>query len=256
MIKQILIIGIGIMLLLVAKVIIYRKLMYIYPTFEDKENLHNFIQTKKIIKFKVVDTLGWYIPGKKNSKIMVFCYGNSHNITWKKNILEKFASVFSCPIVCIDYLRSPEQSLDNMILRTERLVEDLFAKGFSSDQIVLFGESLGCSIALNVAHKYKIPNIINYIGFRKMSDIAKSKIPYIGKIISNFIYELDNEYLIKSNKFNLTLLNSRDDKLVNFKDIEKLAKNTSTELLEIKGPHGKPEIPDYVLEKLKEKYEI
>lgn len=89
-----------------------------------------------------------------------------------------------------------------------------------------------------------------------MSDIVKSKIPHIGEFVSNFIYELDNELLIKSNNFNLTLLNSPDDKLVDFSHIKELAKSTSAELLEISGPHGKPKIPDHVLEKLKEKYQI
>lgn len=230
--------------------------MYIYPDLRDADNYIDFVKSKKIVKFNLIDTLGWYIPGKQNNKIIVFCYGNSYNITWKKYILERLTSSFSCPIVCIDYLRSPEQSLDNMIIRTEKLIEDLLSKGFDINQIILFGESLGCAIALNVAHKYKIPNIINYIGFRKMSDIVKAKIPYLGTIVSNFIYELDNELLIKSNNFNLTLLNSRDDKLIDFKHIEELAKSTSTELLEIEGTHKKPVIPNCVLEKLKQKYGI
>ena len=230
--------------------------MYIYPILKDANNYTDFLKSKKIVEFILIDTLGWYIPGKQKNKIIVFCHGNSNNITWKKNILEILSNNISCPIICIDYLRSPKQSLDNMIRRTEKLIEDLFAKGFDINQIVLFGESLGCAIALIIAHKYKIPNIINYIGFRKMSDIFKDKIPYIGTLVSNLIYELDNELLIKSNNFNLTLLNSRDDKLVNFKYIEELAKNTSTELLEIKGPHNNPEIPNHVFQRLIQKYKI
>jgi predicted esterase len=256
MIKQIFIFISSIIFLLIAKMIIYRKSMYIYPILKDADNYTDFLKSKKIVKFNLIDTLGWYIPGKQNNKIIVFCHGNSNNITWKKYILERLSNNFSCPIICIDYLRSPEQSLDNMITRTEKLVEDLFAKGFDINQIVLFGESLGCAIALSIAHKYKIPNIINYIGFRRISDIVKAKIPYLGTIVSNFIYELDNELLIKLNNFNLTLLNSRDDKLVDFRHIEELAKSTSTELLEIKGSHNKPEIPNHVLEKLKQKYGI
>ena len=255
MIKQIFLIIIGCIILLIAKIIIYRKSTYIYPNLEEKYH-DDFIKEKNILKFNLIDTLGWYIPGKQNDKIIVFCHGNSHNITWKKRILKKLSNSFSCPIVCIDYLRSTHQSLENMIDRTENLIDELYIKGYNKDQIILFGESLGCSIALHVASKYKINNIINYIGFRKMSDIVKSKLPYFGEIISKFVYELDNEQIIKSNNFNLTLLNSPDDKIVNFSHMLELSKTTSTELLEISGSHFKPEISDKIILKLKQKYNI
>lgn len=255
MIKNILVIILAIVSIIVSKLIIYRKNLYLYPYLEDKDHA-DFIKNKKVLKFNIIDTLGWYIPGLNPNKIIVFCHGNSYNITWKKNLFEKFTNYFNCPIVSIDYLRTSNISFDTIFDRTEKLIEELFKKGYKQNQIILFGESLGCSVTLHIGAKYKIKNIINYIGFRKMSDIAKTKIPYFGNFISLFINELDNESIIKSNNFNLTLLNSPDDKLVNFAHIQELAKTTNTELLQISGSHVNPIILDDIMIRLKEKYGI
>lgn len=255
MIKKTLLIILGIIILLISKLVLYRKDLYLYPYWDDKYH-EDFIKTYKVKKFSLIDTLGWYIPGLNSNKIIVFCHGNSFNITWKKYIFEKFKNFFTCPIVSIDYLRTSELSIDTLFSRTEKLIEELFAKGYKTDQIILFGESLGCAITLHVGEKYNIKNIINYIGFRKMSDIVGSKVPYIGNIIKVFVNELDNESKIKSNNFNLTLLNSPEDKLVNFQDIKKLSNIPNVEILEISGSHAKANIPDHVMLRLKEKYFI
>ena len=255
MIKKIFIILIGLLIISFSKIFIYRKGLYIYPVVDEKP-YDNFISTTNTKKFNLIDTLGWYIPGSNTKKIVIFCHGNSYNITWKTPVLTRLSKVFKCPIICIDYLRSKQPSISNMFDRTSKLVDGLLAKGFDKSNIIMFGESLGCSIAVQVASKYKIPNVISYIGFRSMRDMAKEKIPLIGQIFGFFIHELDNELVILENYFNITLLNSPDDKLVNFTHIKEMSKVTGAELLEIKGPHNKPEIPDDVLFRLKEKYDL
>jgi hypothetical protein len=255
MIKKILIILIGLLIIIGSKIITYRKGLYLYPVLDEKPH-DNFIKSTKTRKFKLIDTLGWYIPGSKTKKIIIFCHGNSYNITWKTPLLTKLSNTFKCPIICIDYLRSKHISITNMFNRTSKLVSGLLDKGFDKSNIVLFGESLGCSIVVQVASKYKIPNVISYIGFRNMRDLAREKIPLFGHIVAFFINELDNQSVILENNFNITLLNSPEDKLVNFSHIKEMSKVTGAELLEIKGPHSKPEISDDVFFRLKEKYDL
>ena len=191
-----------------------------------------------------------------NDKIIIFCHGNSYNITWKTKILEKLSDNFKYPIICQDYLRIENPNINSMIQNTSNLIIYLNKKGYNNDSIILFGESLGCSIILNVAKKYNIKNVICYIGFRKMSNIVKKILPYFGNFVSLFTYELNNEEIIKSSNFNITLLNSPNDKLVDYNDIKDMIKNTNIELLEINGSHSRPIIPDNVFLRLKEKYNI
>jgi len=255
MIQKIFIILIGLLIIAASKIVIYRKDLYLYPVLDEKPH-DDFISKTNTKKFKLIDTLGWYIPGSNTKKIIIFCHGNSYNITWKTPLLIKLSNAFKCPIICIDYLRSKHISITNMFDRTGKLIDGLLDKGFDRSNIILFGESLGCSVVVHVASKYKIPNVISYIGFRSMRDIAKEKIPWFGQIISFFINELDNQKVILENNFNITLLNSSDDKLVKFSHIKEMSKVTGAELLEIKGPHSKPEISDEVLFRLKEKYDL
>jgi hypothetical protein len=255
MVKKILIILLGLLIIAISKIFIYRKGLYLYPVLDEKPYA-DFISTTNTTKFNLIDTLGWYIPGSNTKKIVIFCHGNSYNITWKTPVLTRLSKTFKCPIICIDYLRSKHISISNMFDRTTKLVDGLLSKGFDKSNIIMFGESLGCAIAVQVASKYKIPNVISYIGFRSMKDIAKEKIPWIGNIFGFFINELDNQSVILENNFIITLLNSPDDKLVNFSHIKEMAELTGAELLEIKGPHSKPEIPDDVLLRLKVKYNL
>ncbi len=261
MIKKILLILIGLLIIAASKIIIYRKGLYLYPVSDEKPH-NEFVNKTQIKKFNLVDTLGWYIPGSNIKKIVIFCHGNSYNITWKTPLLNRLASTFKCPIICIDYLRpgldlsKNHPSVSNMFDRTCKLIDGLIAKGFDRSNIIMFGESLGCAIALRAASKYKIPNVISYIGFRSMRDIAREKIPWFGQIVGFFIDELDNQSVIQANNFNITLLNSPDDKLVNYSHIKQMSKITGAELLQISGPHTKPQIPDDVLFRLKEKYDL
>jgi hypothetical protein len=242
-------------LILLFKLVINRSHFYIKPSNIEKP-CKDIIKNKNILQFYINSTLTWYIPGTKLDKIIIFCHGNSNNITWKANILDKLSNNFSCPIICQDYLRVKNPSVKKMIENTSNLVEYLLKKGYNEDSIIMFGESLGCTISLNIAKKYNIKNVICYIGFRKISDIIKIVLPYFGYFLSLFTYEFDNEKIIKTTNLNLTLLNSQDDKLVNFNYIKKMCINNNIELLEIYGSHSKPIIPDNITLRLKEKYKI
>jgi hypothetical protein len=283
--KKILTVFVSCTLILFVKIIINRQSFYIKP-YKEEKSCEEIIKKKNIEQFYFNNTLTWFIPSTfeiiknpfkdhingvnisylklindqifKNidDKIIIFCHGNSYNITWKTKILDTLSDNFNYPIICQDYLRVENPSINSMIENTSNLIKYLNKKGYNNDSIILFGESIGCSIILNVAKKYNIKNVICYVGFRKMSNIVKKILPYFGNIISLFIYELNNEEIIKSTNLNITLLNSPDDKLVDYNDIQDMIKDTNIELLEISGSHKRPVISDNVFLRLKEKYNI
>lgn len=283
--KKVLTVVISCTLILLVKIIINRQNFYINP-YKEEKSCEELIKKKNIEQFIFNNTLTWFIPctfnkienpfknyinkndisylqlinnkvfKNINDKIIIFCHGNSYNITWKTKILDKLSDNFNYPIICQDYLRVNNPDINSMIENTSDLIKFLNKKGYDNDSIILFGESIGCSIILNVAKKYNIKNVICYIGFRKMSNVIKIILPFFGHFISLFTNELNNEEIIKSNNFNITLLNSPYDKLVNYNDIKDMIKNTNIELLEINGSHNRPIIPDDVFLRLKEKYNI
>lgn len=284
--------------LLLVKIITNIDFFYLNPNNIERP-CHEFFNKKNIIQFNFNNNLSWFVPCLSNNKItldyldnhkttdkiIVFCHGNSNNITWKERILDRLSDNFKYPIICQDYLRIDNCNINNMINNTCKLIEFLNKKGFNNDSIILFGESIGCHIILNVAKKYNIKNVICYIGFRKTSNIIKRKLPVIGHFVTLFIYDLNNEKIIKSfNNLNITFLNSPQDELVDYNDIKDMisqleqssnsnvaqavsllekssnsnlaVNDTKYELLEISGIHKKPTIPDNVFLRLKEKYDI
>jgi len=261
------ILAFSLIILVISKIIIYRKNYYISPEYIDKDCK----EFKKIYNIKELPNFGiltWYIPERVQNynpiyytnlkKIIVFCHGNSYNITWKTKILKSLSDNFYYPIIIQDYLRidNTESNIDKMINKTNELINYLINNGYTRDNIILFGESMGCAVALEVAQKNNIKNIISYIGFRRIKDLIIKMIPILGGIVGVFTSELDNYKIIKNNNFNITLLNSPNDKVVIFDNIQNMAKDLNIELLQIDGSHKYPIIFPHVFSRLKEKYFI
>lgn len=243
----------SIIIIIIFKMVINRKLFYIRPNHSEKP-YKNFLNIKNISEFKINSTLTWYIPSRyKSNKIIIFCHSNFNNITWKTKILNNLSNHFNCPIICQDYLRIKNPSVEKMKLCTENLIKFLFKKGYSQDSIILFGESFGSAIALEVGKKYNIKNIICYNAFRKISDLFKNIFRYI---VSFFTSELNNEKIINTSMLNLTFLNSKDDRLINYLDIKKMCMENQIEFLKIYGSHNNSIIPYEVFLRLKQKYKI
>jgi hypothetical protein len=253
--QKIFVVIISIIIMIIIKTIIHRQYFYINVNFPEKD-CTKIIKNLSIKQFNLNNTLTWYIPKPLTHKIIIFLHGNSFNITWKSKILNQLSENFIYPIICQDYLRGDNVHVESMIKNTSKLVKYLFKNGYNKDRIIIFGESFGCAIGLKIASKYKIKNVICYIGFRKMSDMIKILMPYYGNFIALFTSEFNNQEIIESTKLNVTLLNSPDDNLVNYSDIIKMAQETNTELLEISGSHNYPNIPYDVFLRLKEKYLI
>jgi surfactin synthase thioesterase subunit len=253
--KKIFVLIISIILLIIIKTIIHRQYFYIDTNYPEKD-CSEIINNLSIKQFYINNTLTWYIPKEFKDKIIVFLHGNSFNITWKSKILNQLSNYFTCPIICPDYLRCKNTSVEKMIDTTSELIKYLFENGYNEDTIILFGESFGCSISLEIASRYKIKNVICYIGFRKMSDMIKILLPYFGNFVALFTSEFNNQKIIETEKLNVTLLNSPDDNLVNYSQVKQMSQETGTELLEISGSHLYPIIPYNVFLRLKEKYQI
>jgi hypothetical protein len=241
-------------LLMFLIIFIYREIFYLQPSYIIKD-CSDFITHYNIIKYNYHDLPLWFIPNKQSNKIIIFLQGYSKNITWTTRILSMLSDNFNVPIYSLDYLMINNLSINNIINKCSQFINSLTNK-YDKKNIILIGESLGCALSLNIAQKLSLKHIICIVGFRNMSDIVKKKLYFFGNIISPCITELNNELLIKNNNFNVTLLNSVDDDLVNYDDVKIMALNTNTELLTIYGKHNRYTINNSIFNLLKIKYQI
>jgi hypothetical protein len=279
MIKKILPVISACFILFICKIIIYREDFYFYPVSKEKDlltnNLNNlnelFIDNLRILHINPIQINSFFefpewinssnttfpiIPKTLSNKIIIFCQGNSQNITYKQYLLNQLCKNLNCSIFALDYLRIPNVNIENIITKSSKFINYINKLGIKNENIILFGESIGCSIALQLAIKNNINNVICLVPFRSMADQISFLLPFFGNIIHKFVNELNNYDIISKNNLNVTLLSTPNDEIIPFDQIKKMAIECNCELLEIKGTHGKTIIDKKIYNKLIDKYHI
>ena len=195
---------------------------------------------------------GWYIENSNQTKtnplrhyILLFCHGNAGNISHRIPLLKKFLDIgFS---ICIfDYpsfgLSEGTPNEESCILSTSLFYQYLLeTKKYQSSHIILYGESIGGSIATSVANKYSTPFLILQSTFTDIKQIIQQKISIPSFLYTIIGFETYKNLKIRA-KSNISLktciIHSQDDDLIPFEHAKRLAKYADL-LLECKGKHSR-----------------
>jgi hypothetical protein len=194
---------------------------------------------------------GWYMESK-SPYVILFFHGNAGNISTRLSFVEKLYSQ-SFSICLFDYPgfgKSQGKPTEETCIQSALLFYDFLhkKKNFSHQNIILWGESIGGSIASHVALTTQNPILILQSTFTDIKEIihkTASKIPY-------FIYKSigfhTKHYLKKRHQFSkmnnnikTLILHSREDELIPFTHAEILHKY-ATDLIECNGKHSSPKI--------------
>lgn len=184
----------------------------------------------------------WYVPVKNAKFVLLFFHGNGGNLS---NRIEKIAFFNSLgfSVFIVEYRgygkSSGSPSEKGFYLDAQAgydyLVNDM---KFRPKQIVLFGESLGGSVALECASKNKVSAVILESTFSSMEAMAKKVCPFfpIWILQSRF----DSLVKIGSLGVPLLMIHSREDEIVPFECGENLFKIASypKTFIELTGAHN------------------
>ncbi|MDC0937562.1 alpha/beta hydrolase [Pelagibacteraceae bacterium] len=137
-----------------------------------------FIETDKKIKLK-----SWFIEKDlKNFKTILLFHGNAGNLfnrVYKLNELKKL----DLNILIISWRgfsgNKGKPTEKNLYRDAEEAVKWLNLQGLDNKNIILYGESLGTSIAIELASKNNFGGIILESPFTSMADTAKIYYPYL-----------------------------------------------------------------------------
>lgn len=241
-------------LILLPILLYFREKFYFHPIYYEF-NSNEFFQKYSVKEYYYKSCRYWIINSRnKCEKTLFYLHGNAGNITFRQEIISKLSDNLDCNIVIIDYLCQNKSLSSNTLIQTGiDIIKNLDLK---AENTILFGESIGCAIALEIAKRLKFKNVICMVGFSSMRDMIRHLLGKIGIFLGLFIGELDNEKIIKENKMNILLLNSKSDEIIPFKQTEKLKKLPGVELIEIFGKHNEPEISSETFNYIKQKYEI
>lgn len=185
---------------------------------------------------------GWFIPSKSPRATLIFCHGNGGNISHRLEKIKIFNDL-NINVLIFDYrgygMSGGSPSENGLYLDVEAVYDFLINdKKVLPQRIIVYGESLGGAVAIDLASKHELGGIIIEEGFTSVGDMAKGILPFL----PTFIYKskFDSLQKIKGIKSPKLILHSVDDEIVPFEMGEKLFQVASEpkEFVKLRGGHN------------------
>ena len=185
---------------------------------------------------------GWFFPNKTAKHTLLFFHGNAGNISHR---LDKALLLHSLGlnVFLFDYRgygKSDGTPSEAGVYRDASAAYNYLVKhlGVPENAIILYGESLGGAIAIDVAKKQNPAALITEEAFSSLRDMGKVVYPFIpSSSISN---KFDSVSKISSVRCPKLIIHSINDEIVPFGQSVKLynAASKPKEMLEIRGTHN------------------
>jgi len=185
---------------------------------------------------------GWFIVGR-SSRVLLFFHGNAGNISHRLDSIRQFQNL-GLSVLIIDYRgygQSEGRTTERGIYRDadaawRYLIE---GRGMVADNIVIFGRSLGASVASWLAARHQPLALIVESSFTSVPDIAQDLYPWLPvRWLSRFDHAT-RDY-VRDVRSPILVVHSRDDEIIPFHHGEAIfaAANEPRTLLAIRGSHN------------------
>jgi pimeloyl-ACP methyl ester carboxylesterase len=189
---------------------------------------------------------GWYIPKKR--KTILFCHGNTGNISHRDYLVD-LCDLFGLSVILFDYsgygLSGGEPSVGTMLKDGERVYR--YARTLvDPGDLIIWGESLGGSVATDLASRFPCSALVLLATFSSLDDILiYSQRPYSSvlslglRIASNTLRSKDKVARVRCP---VAIVHSMDDRLIPFQCAQALYERVPTKklLIPIHGGHATP----------------
>jgi hypothetical protein len=189
-----------------------------------------------------VQITGWFVSSDKSRGVVLFCHGNGGNISHRLEKI-KILNNIGLDVFIFDYRgygRSSGRPFEEgLYLDAEAAYTYLHnQRKVPSDKIILYGESLGGAVAVDLATNYETGGIIIEGSFTSVPDMAKRLVPFMPSFILSSRY---NSYKKIANISSpILIIHSADDEIVPFEMGRRLfnAAPEPKEFVELKGGHN------------------
>ena len=185
----------------------------------------------------------WYIPHPQALKTVLFFHGNGGNMSHRASSVSVFHQL-KLNVLIIDY---PGYGESEGVPTESGLYQSadaawhylINAKKFKTENIIIFGRSLGGAVAVDLASRVNAAAVIVESTFTSAHDMADIIFP----VLSRFLvlrYSFDSMSKIKNISSPLLVIHSPDDEMIPFTLGEKLFThaNANKQFLKIAGGHN------------------
>lgn len=185
---------------------------------------------------------GWFVAGQ-SSRVLLFFHGNAGNISHRLESIRQFRDL-GLSVLIIDYRgygQSGGSTTEEGIYRDadaawRYLTED---RGIAAGEIVIFGRSLGASVAAWLASQQRPLALIVESSFTSVPDVARELYPWLPvRWLSRFSHATID--YVRGVRSPVLVSHSRDDEIIPFHHGEAIfaAANEPRTFLELRGSHN------------------
>jgi fermentation-respiration switch protein FrsA (DUF1100 family) len=227
---------------LVAVIIVALLLLWAYVRYLERKNLYfptsEIYQTPDDVGLQYEDANittadgvkihGWYFPVNEPKGVALFFHGNGENITHRLDVAQFFHER-GYEALLLDYRgygKSEGSPNEEGLYNDARAAYDFLVEQKSKrpEDIIVYGFSLGGSVAIDLASKVDISALIVQSGFTSAVDMGKKLYPYlpVGKFMSQRYESIPKLSKIKAP---VLIIHSPDDELVPYDHGKKLFEN-------------------------------
>jgi fermentation-respiration switch protein FrsA (DUF1100 family) len=185
---------------------------------------------------------GWFIVGR-SSQVLLFFHGNAGNISHRLDSIRQFQDL-GLSVLIIDYRgygQSEGRTTERGIYRDadaawRYLIED---RGIVASDILIFGRSLGASVAAQLAAQHQPLALIVESSFTSVPDIAQDLYPWLPARWLSRLSHATRDY-VRDVQCPILVVHSRDDEIIPFHHGEAIfaSANEPRTLLAIRGTHN------------------
>jgi fermentation-respiration switch protein FrsA (DUF1100 family) len=127
---------------------------------------------------------GWYLAGANPQAVILFCHGNGGNVTHRDELLRQLPQYVDVSILVFDYRgygRSEGTPSESGVLADARAARAWLAAraGTREQDIVLWGESIGGAIAVDLAARDGARALILEDTFTSLPEVAAYHYPWL-----------------------------------------------------------------------------
>jgi len=185
---------------------------------------------------------GWFVAGR-SSQLLLFFHGNAGNISHRLDSIRQFVGL-GLSVLIIDYRGYGQSGGKTTESGTYRdadaawryLTED---RGISASDIIVFGRSLGASVASHLAAQHQPLALIVESSFTSIPDIAQELYPWLpARWLSRLSHATRN--YVRNVRCPILVIHSRDDEIIPFRHGEAIfsSANEPRTLLALRGSHN------------------
>lgn len=189
-----------------------------------------------------VKTHGWFVPGASARTVLYF-HGNAGNISHRLHTIRQFRDL-GWSVLIVDYRgygksegRPREKGMYKDAQAAWAYLTDV--RGINDADIVIFGRSLGGSVAAWLAGKNAPGALIVDSAFTSVPDVAADVYPWLPvRLLSRFQHATGS--YVAAVVAPILVVHSRDDEIIPFHHGESIfaAANEPKSFLELRGGHN------------------